>query len=85
MSMLATIEKQNNRHVVTYKRPLPHSVDAVWEGITTNENLQKWMSNLEIIDLRQNGKMHFNMNDGTDIYEEIAITDYVETQILEFK
>lgn len=83
--MLATIKKQSDCHVVTYKRPLPHSVDAVWKVITTNENLQKWMSNLEIIDLRQNGKMHFNMNDGTDTYEEIAITNYAEQQVLEFE
>lgn len=82
--MLATIEKQSNRHVVKYKRPLPHSVNAVWEVITTNEKLQKWMSNLEIIDLRKNGKMRFNMNDGTNTYEEIAITDYIEKKVLEF-
>ncbi|WP_445478698.1 SRPBCC family protein [Lysinibacillus irui] len=83
--MLATIKKQSDCHVVTYKRPLPHSVDAVWKVITTNENLQKWMSNLEIIDLRQDGKMHFNMNDGTGTYEEIAITNYAEQQVLEFE
>ncbi|WP_155593331.1 SRPBCC family protein [Lysinibacillus cavernae] len=82
--MLATIEKQSNHHVVKFKRPLPYSVDAVWAVITKNENLQKWMSNLEIIDLRKNGKMHFNMNDGTDAYEEIAITDYAEKQVLAF-
>ncbi len=83
--MLATIKKQSDCHVVMYKRLLPHSIDAVWKVITTNENLQKWMSNLEIIDLRQNGKMHFNMNDGTDTYEEIAITNYAEQQVLEFE
>ncbi|KPN95908.1 SRPBCC family protein [Lysinibacillus sp. ZYM-1] len=82
--MLATIEKQSNRHVAKFKRPLPHSVDAVWAAITNNEMLQKWMSNLEILDLRKNGKMHFNMNDGTDAYEKIDITDYAENEVLEF-
>lgn len=83
--MLATIKKHSDCHVVTYKRPLPHSIDTVWKAITTNENLQKWMSNLEIIELRQHGKIHFNMNDGTDTYEEIAITDYAKKQVLEFE
>ena len=82
--MLATIEKQSNRHVATFKRPLTHSVDAVWAVLTNNESLQKWMSNLEIIDLRKNGKIHFNMNDGTGTFEEITITDYAEKEVLEF-
>lgn len=68
--MLATIEEQSNHHVATFKRQLPHSIDVVWAAITENDKLQKWMSNLEIIDLRKNGKMHFNMNDGTDAYEK---------------
>ncbi|SKB89717.1 Activator of Hsp90 ATPase homolog 1-like protein [Lysinibacillus sp. AC-3] len=42
------------------------------------------MNNLEIIDLRKNGKIHFNMNDGTDNYMEITITDYIEKEVLEF-
>ncbi|WGT40295.1 SRPBCC family protein [Lysinibacillus sp. 1 U-2021] len=82
--MLATIEKQSNRHVATFKRTLTHSVDAVWAVLTNNESLQKWMSNLEIIDLRKNGKIHFNMNDGTGTFEEITITDYAEKEVLEF-
>lgn len=82
--MLATIEEQSNHHVATFKRPLPHSIDVVWAAITHNDKLQKWMSNLEIIDLRKNGKMHFNMNDGTDAYETIGITDYAENETLEF-
>lgn len=82
--MLATIEEQSNHHVATFKRQLPHSIDIVWAAITENDKLQKWMSNLEIIDLRKNGEMHFNMNDGTDAYETIAITDYAENETLEF-
>ncbi|MEK5233743.1 SRPBCC family protein [Lysinibacillus sp. FSL K6-0232] len=82
--MLATIEKQTNHYVATFERPLPYSVDAVWAAITKNENLQKWMGNLEIIALHKDGKIHFNMNDGTDAYEEITITDYIEKEVLEF-
>lgn len=82
--MLATIEEQSNHHVAIFKRPLPHSIDVVWAAITSNDKLKQWMSNLEIIDLRKNGKMHFNMNDGTDAYETIVITDYAENETLEF-
>ncbi|MCT1540043.1 SRPBCC family protein [Lysinibacillus capsici] len=84
MSVLATIEKQSNYHIATFKRPLLYSIDAVWAAMTNNENLQKWMSNLEIIELRKNGKIHFNMNDGTGNFEEITITDYVEKEVLGF-
>ncbi|MEQ6354754.1 SRPBCC family protein [Lysinibacillus sp. M3] len=82
--MLATIQKQQNNYVVKFNRPLSHSVDAVWAVLTENEKLQKWMNNLEIIDLRKNGKIHFNMNDGTNAFQEITITDYVEKEVLEF-
>ncbi|MCL1697188.1 MULTISPECIES: SRPBCC family protein [unclassified Lysinibacillus] len=82
--MLATIQKQQNNYVVKFNRPLSHSVEAVWAVLTENEKLQKWMNNLEIIDLRKNGKIRFNMNDGTDASMEITITDYVESEVLEF-
>ncbi|MFJ6209086.1 SRPBCC domain-containing protein [Lysinibacillus sp. NPDC092081] len=82
--MLATIQKQQNSYVVKFNRPLSHSVDAVWAVLTENEKLQKWMNNLEIIDLRKNGKIHFNMHDGTNAYKEIAIVDYAEKEVLKF-
>lgn len=82
--MLATIQKQQNNYVAKFKRPLSHSVDAVWAVLTENGKLQRWMSNLEIIDLQKNGKIHFNMNDGTEAFEEITITDYAEQEVLEF-
>ena len=82
--MLATIQQQQHNYIVKFKRPLSHSVDAVWTVLTENEKLQKWMNNLEIIDLRKNGIIHFNMNDGTNAYEEIAITDYAKKEVLEF-
>ncbi|MGE8034988.1 SRPBCC family protein [Lysinibacillus sp. NPDC093692] len=82
--MLATIQKQQINYGVKFNRPLSHSVDTIWAVLTENGKLQKWMNNLEIIDLRKNGKIHFNMNDGTDTYMEITITDYVEKEVLEF-
>ncbi len=82
--MLATIQKQQNSYIVNFNRPLSHSVDAVWAVLTENDKIQKWMNNLEIIDLRKNGKIRFNMNNGTDTYLEITITDYVVKEVLEF-
>ncbi|WP_274517255.1 hypothetical protein [Lysinibacillus boronitolerans] len=41
--MLATIEKQSNYHIATFKRKLLYPIDAVWSAMTNNENLQKWM------------------------------------------
>lgn len=82
--MLATIQKLQNNYVVKFNRLLSHSVEDVWAVLTENEKLQKWMNNLEIIDLRKNGKIHFNMNDGTNAYKEIAITDYAVKNVLEF-
>ncbi len=82
--MLAIIQKQPNNYVAKFTRPLSHSVDAVWAVLTENGKLQKWMSNLEIIDLQKNGKMHFKMNDGTEAFQEITITDYAYREVLEF-
>ena len=42
------------------------------------------MGNLEIVDLRKNGKMKFNMNDGSGGFEILTIVDYVEKEIIEF-
>ncbi|MGN4123805.1 SRPBCC family protein [Lysinibacillus sphaericus] len=83
--MLATIQKQQNNCIAQFTRPLSHQVDAVWAVLTENGKLQKWMGNLEMIDLQKNGKMRFNMNDGTDAFEEITITDYAAQQVLEFE
>ncbi|GLC89526.1 SRPBCC family protein [Lysinibacillus piscis] len=83
--MLATISQQANHSIAQFARPLPYSVDAVWAVLTENDKLQKWMGNLEIIELRKNGKIHFNMNDGTDAFEEIAIIDFIDKEVLAFE
>ncbi|MGE7109832.1 SRPBCC family protein [Lysinibacillus sp. NPDC047702] len=82
--MLATIQKQQNHYIVKFSRSLPHPTEKVWAALTENDKLQKWMNNLEIINLQKNGKIHFNMNDGTDDFLEIQITDYVVKEVLEF-
>ncbi|MFJ7951074.1 SRPBCC family protein [Lysinibacillus sp. NPDC096418] len=82
--MFAIINKIQNDYVAQFTRPLPHAVDTVWAVLTVNDKLQKWMSNLEIVDLRKNGKMKFNMNDGSGDFEVLTIVDYVEKEIIEF-
>lgn len=41
-----------------------------------NDKLQQWMPNLEVVDLNENGKMKFNMNDGTGKSLDISILDF---------
>ncbi|MGE7843032.1 SRPBCC family protein [Lysinibacillus sp. NPDC093712] len=82
--MLATIHKKQTGYIALIECSLSHSISAVWAVLTDNGKLQKWMSNLEMIDPKKNGKMRFNMNDGTDAFIDIAITDYIEQEVLEF-
>lgn len=83
--MLATIHKHQTGYSAQFTRPLSHSVNVVWAALTDNSKLQKWMSNLEIIDLKKNGQMRFNMNDGTDAFLDIVIIDYIEHEVLAFE
>lgn len=82
--MLATIHKQQNHYIFKFSRSLPYPTETVWAALTENDKLQKWMSNLEVINLQKNGKILFNMNDGTDVFLEIRITDYAAKEVLEF-
>ncbi|MFJ7737001.1 SRPBCC family protein [Lysinibacillus sp. NPDC097287] len=82
--MFATINKQQDGYLAQFIRSLPYSVEVVWGVLTVNDKLQKWMENLEIVDLRKNGKMKFNMNDGSGSFEILTIVDYVEKEIIEF-
>ncbi|MFJ5767499.1 SRPBCC family protein [Lysinibacillus sp. NPDC093210] len=83
--MLATIHKHQTGYIALIECPLAHSISAVWAVLTENGKLQKWMSNLEMIEPKKKGKMRFNMNDGTDTFIDIAITDYIEQEVLEFE
>lgn len=82
--MFATINKFEDEFIAQFLRSLPHSVEAVWEVLTVNDKLQKWMGNLEIVDLYKNGDIKFNMNDGSGAFEVLTIVDYVEKEIIEF-
>ena len=83
--MLAVVEKKENGYIATYNRPLNHSVKKVWDTLTKNDKLQKWMSNLEVVDLRKGGTIKFNMNDGTGNSFDISILDFEEQSYLQYE
>lgn len=83
--MLAVVEKFEDGYIATYNRPLNHSVDKVWSALTENAKLEKWMSNLQVIDLRKGGTIKFNMNDGTGKSLDISILEYKELSYLQYE
>ncbi|SDE11622.1 Activator of Hsp90 ATPase homolog 1-like protein [Priestia aryabhattai B8W22] len=83
--MLAAVEKKEDGYIATYNRPLNHSVEKAWATLTENDKLQKWMSNLEVVDLRKGGTIKFNMNDGTGNSFDISILDFEEQSYLQYE
>ncbi|GIO23341.1 SRPBCC family protein [Oceanobacillus sp. J11TS1] len=83
--MLATLEKTENGYTATFNRRWGNTLEKVWNTLTKNDKLQQWMPNLEVADLRKNGRMKFNMNDGTGKAFDISILDYKETSYLQFE
>ncbi|GAB2567732.1 SRPBCC family protein [Gracilibacillus alcaliphilus] len=83
--MLAVLEKTKESYTAVYQRPLAASVQAVWSVLTENDQLQHWMPNLEVADLRKGGTIKFHMNDGTGEAFDIAILDFKEFVYLQFE
>ncbi|GAQ19887.1 activator of Hsp90 ATPase 1 family protein [Oceanobacillus picturae] len=83
--MIAEVEKIDGAYIVIYKRPLTHSVDKVWRALTENDKLEKWMPNLEVKNLQQDGVIQFNMNDRTDNSFNMKILDYKEYTYLQYE
>ncbi|MFC9600126.1 SRPBCC family protein [Peribacillus butanolivorans] len=83
--MLAVIEKVEGGNIARFERLLKHSVEQVWAVLTENDKLEKWMSNLEIEELRKEGTIKFNMNDGTGSSIDMKIRDFQEHSVLEFE
>jgi uncharacterized protein YndB with AHSA1/START domain len=80
--MIAIIEKQNNEYLVQFDRHFPFTIEEVWSVLTDNNKLKKWMSNLQIEDLRIGGIIKFDMMDGTFI--NIDILECQMNSVLEF-
>ncbi|MFS0865043.1 SRPBCC family protein [Fredinandcohnia sp. 179-A 10B2 NHS] len=80
--MLAVIEKENNMHTITFERTIYHSVAEVWAMLTEKEKLNLWFDELKVEELREGGRILFDMQDGT--YEEMRITELKVPVVLEF-
>ncbi|MGZ9819193.1 SRPBCC family protein [Peribacillus simplex] len=83
--MQAVIEKEGNGIIARFDRLLNHSVEKVWGALTENDKLEKWMSNLEIKDLRKDGNIKFNFNDGSGKSFDMKIRDFQESAVLDFE
>lgn len=80
--MLAVIKKVHNGHVATYERHFPHPVADVWAMLVVNEKLAQWFAELSIEDLRKDGLIKFDMQDGT--YETMSILELEPEAVLAF-
>lgn len=83
--MLAVVEKVDGGFIARFERSLKHPVEKVWAALTVNNKLEKWFSNLQVEDLRKDGTIRFNMNDGTGTSINIKITDFQENSVLEYE
>ncbi|CAH0345411.1 SRPBCC family protein [Bacillus sp. CECT 9360] len=83
--MLAVIEKVEGGYVARYDRPLKHSAEKVWAALTENDKLAKWMSNLQVDELRKGGTIRFDMKDGSGTFIDMKILDYQEYSVLEYE
>ncbi|MGG4344102.1 SRPBCC family protein [Paenibacillus lautus] len=80
--MLAVVQQDEFGTTVRFERRFKHSVEKVWSYLTDNDKLTQWFSELKVEDLRQGGRITFDMQDGT--FEEFEITDYRELSVLEY-
>lgn len=80
--MLAVVRQDEFGTTVRFELRLKHSVEKVWSYLTDNDKLKQWFSELKVEDLRQGGRITFDMQDGT--FEEFEITDYRELSVLEY-
>ena len=80
--MYATIKKQNGSTIAEFNRTIPHQIDSVWRMLTVNEQLQKWFPQLEIEQLRPEGKIRFDFGNGS--YEEMTILKVSEPSSFAF-
>ncbi|MEO4052903.1 SRPBCC family protein [Solibacillus sp. CAU 1738] len=80
--MIAKITKVEEGYIAKYERHFHHSVDSVWAMLTENDKLSQWFSELRIEDLKKDGVIKFDMQDGT--FEEMKILDFKTNSVLEY-
>lgn len=81
----AVIEIEGNGIIARFDRLLNHPVEKVWGALTENDKVEKWMSNLEMKDLRKDGTIKFNFNDGSGKSFDMKIRDFRESAVLDFE
>lgn len=80
--MLAEIEKQTDGYIVKFERQFSYTIEEVWSVLTENSKLKKWMSNLQIENLKTGGIIKFDMMDGS--FLNIDILECQLNSVLEF-
>ncbi|MEK7016440.1 SRPBCC family protein [Bacillus sp. FSL R9-9410] len=80
--MLAQIEKQTDGYIIKFERQFPNTIEEVWSVLTENSKLKKWMSNLQIENLKTGGIIKFDMMDGS--FLNIEILECQLNSVLEF-
>lgn len=82
---IVTLTKSETMIIAEYVNEFHRAPEKVWDSITNNEHLKKWMAHLEIVDLRKDGIMLFHYNDGSGKFEEMKITDFEDQSVIEFQ
>ncbi|WP_028778176.1 SRPBCC family protein [Shimazuella kribbensis] len=80
--MQAELKKFEGGCIARFERHLKYSVAKVWSYLTENELLKTWFSELHIDELREGGKIKFDMQDGT--FEAFTILELKKLSVLEF-
>ncbi|MDQ0900238.1 MULTISPECIES: SRPBCC family protein [unclassified Paenibacillus] len=83
--MLASIQKVEGGYIARFDRPLNHSIEKVWAALTENDKLVRWMSNLQVEDLRIGGNIKFDMKDESGTFIDMKIADFQPYSVLEFE
>ncbi len=80
--MATCLTKDKTGFTARFERNLNHPIENVWSMLTENDQLKKWFPELSIEDLRKDGIIKFDMQDGT--FEEMKILDLEAPFILEY-
>ncbi|MFL2100896.1 SRPBCC family protein [Desemzia sp. FAM 23989] len=80
--MTATIQQFEDKVIAEFEREFPYEIELVWKMLADNQYLQKWFPELSVKSLEENGKILFDMQDGT--FEEMTITSLSEPNVLEY-
>ena len=77
--MIAHNREQTDEYLYNLIVIFPYTIEEVWSVLTDNNKLKKWMSNLQIEDLKTGGIIKFDMMDGTFLN-----IDILECQIIQY-